>query len=227
MKKICFISVIAIIAGLCIAMAFKHHCKNRGIIDLRSIEDIQALNCNVNQLFTEEDVDLFIADAEYSFNNLPEDTEIYIVSPSDNIIQYDFTMIQEVEIDKVIRGSSAESDTIQIVTTGGIYDQEYRYYDYANDRPLFYGMTNILFEGNQYLVFLSPLRVNMYTEEKRYNLAMPLFSTFNLTSDFSIPIDEPVNAIAYNDFGRSEYLCDTQNTLDRLLAFKRSVLDSY
>lgn len=227
MKKIFLTSVIAIMVALCIAIVFRCNCKNRGIIDIHTIEDIKVLNCNVNQMFSEEDVDLFIADAENYFSALPENINIYIVSPTNNITQNDFTMIQEVKIDKIIRGECAQSDNIQIVTTGGIYDQIYRYHAYTNDRPLFYGMINILLPNNQYLVFLNQMRINMYTEEKRFYLARPLFSTYNITSDYSIPIDEPVNTIAYNDFGDSEYLCDTQNTLDHLLAFKKCVLDQF
>lgn len=227
MKKIFLTSVITIMVGLCIAICFKYNCTNRGIIDIHTIADIQVLNCNVTQMFTEEDVDLFIADAENYFRALPENIDIYIVSPTNNITQNDFTMIQEVKIDKVIRGESAQSENIQIVTTGGIYDQVYSYQKYTNDRPLFSGMINILLPDNQYLVFLDQLGINRYTAEKRYYLARPLFSTYNITSNYSIPIDEPVNTVAYNDFGNSEYLCDTQNTLDQLLAFKKNILDQY
>lgn len=227
MKKICLMSIISIVAGLCISIGFKQNIKDMGIAAIQNIEDIRALDCNANQIFTEADVKLFIADAGSKHGNLSEDVEIYVVTPTNKITQYNFTMLQEVEITETIRGGGTKNDRIQIVTAGGIYDQKYRYYDYTNDRPVYYGMTNILLPGNKYLVFLEQLKINRYTECKRYNLAMPLFSTFNITSDYSKPVNKPVSEISYNEYGDSEYLCDTSDTIECLLNFKHSILDIY
>jgi len=227
MKKIGLASLIVVAFGFCMGMLFMYNCVNRGIIDVRTRADILALNCNVNQIFTEEDVDLFIADAEKNFAGLPDGTEIYVVQPVDSIAQYDFTLLQEAEIVRVLEGNCQEHGVIQIVSAGGFYDQKYRYHEYSNGNPLYFGMNNILLPGNQYLVFLTPLEINKYTETKRYRPVFSLFSTFNVTGDHSVPIDREVNTIGYNEFGDSEYFCDTPYTLEHLLAFKHSVLEQY
>ena len=84
-----------------------------------------------------------------------------------------------------------------------------------------------MFSEYQYLIFIVPLALNKYTEMKQYRFENSLFGSFNITSDYSLPIDKPANQIAYNDFGDSEFLCDTQETLDQILELKHSVLERY
>lgn len=60
-----------------------------------------------------------------------------------------------------------------------------------------------------------------------FPFAMSLFGTFNLTSDYSKPIDRPISELRYNEFGDSEYLCDTADTLAALLDFKHSVIERF
>lgn len=67
MKKIGFISVIIMAVSLCIGMAFKYHCRDEGIMDIRTIGDIRELDCNVNQIFTKEDVTSFVNSGKKKF----------------------------------------------------------------------------------------------------------------------------------------------------------------
>lgn len=222
-----FLVMVGII--LCGALALGFVCKSsyvdRGISGLRIVEDIEALNCNVNQIFTEEDVELFIADAREQFQNLSEDVNIYVVKPQNNLQQYNFTMLQDVEVVEVIQGDAMVNETIQIVSNGGVYDQKYRYYEYDNTAPIYYGMTNLFLPDNLYVVFVEPLETNIYTDVKHYNPAFPVFSAFNMTSDYSLPVCGSVNKIRYNDFGKSEFFCDTEETLESILDFKREVIE--
>ena len=64
-------------------------------------------------------------------------------------------------------------------------------------------------------------------DKESYYLAFTLFSVFNLSSDYSYPINKPVAEIDYNEFGNSEFLCDTEYTLGKLLEFKRKIIDLY
>lgn len=227
MKKICFATIIVLLAGIGTGIGFRQNAGDSGISRIRNIEDIRALECNVNQIFTEDDVELFIEDGRKQHDGLSEAVEIYVVTPTDVVTQLNFTFFQEVRISKTIKGDRTENEIVEIVTQGGFYDQKYKYYDYSNDRPLYYGMTNILLPGYEYLVFVQPLKVNKHTDRKRYNLATRLFGTFNLTSDYSKPIDKPVNEISYNEYGDSEYLCDTYDTIDYLVRFKHSIVEKY
>lgn len=227
MKKVWCVTIFIILAGVGISFSFRHNMCDRGVSGIRKIEDIRELNCNVNQIFAEEDVELFIEDARKQFDNLPEAVEIYVVIPTGVVRQLNFTFFQEVKIAKIIRGEQEEEEVIEIVTQGGFYDQKYKYHHYLNNRPLYFGMKNILLPGNEYLIFVQPLKVNGYTERKRYNLSSLLFGTFNLSSDYSKPINKPINEIAYNEYGDSEYLCDTNNTLEKLLQFKHNIVERY
>ncbi len=228
MKKIGFISVIIMVIGLCTGMVFKYHCRDEGIMDICTIEDIRELDCNVNQIFTKEEVASFVNSGKESFEQLSGEVEIYIVHPMNHFIQYSDTMLQELEIVDVIRGESKENEIIRTVQLGGIYDQKYNPVDtFENTRPLFRGMRNLMFPEYQYLIFVEPLALNKYTEMKQYRFENSLFGSFNITSDYSLPIDKPANQIAYNDFGDSEFLCDTQETLDQILELKHSVLERY
>lgn len=227
MKKITLLSIVVILAGTCIGFGFRQSAKDAGIMGIRNIEDVRALDCNVNSIFCADEVDLYLAGCKKAFDALPEDVEIYVVAPTGVMAQHNFSLLQEAEVREVLKGRGAPNDLIQIVAEGGFYDQKYSLEVFPNERPVYYGMMNVLFCDNEYLVFLRPLKINAYTEERRYHLAMPLFGTFNLTSDHSTPIDGPVSELHYNDFGDSEYLCDTAETLEALLEWKHSVIEKF
>lgn len=216
-----------IVAVFTVGMIGKNSFRNSGVIDVENTEDIRNLNCNVNQIFTENDVELFIGDysANY-FKHISDDVTVMIVKPMDVIRQYNFTMTQAVEIIEVVNGGAQVGDIIEIVSTGGVYDGEYARHTYDNDRPIHYGMINLMFPDNYYLIFVNPLEISDYTQMQRYREATSLFSQFNLTCDYSKPIDAPVETIAYNDYGNSEFLCDTQETIDKLVDFKTEVLEA-
>jgi len=224
MKKFTVIAGIIVCGVLALGFVCKSSYEDRGISSLRTVEDVEALNCNVNQIFTKEDVEQFLPDVEEMLEGLSEDAGIYIVKPLNHLQQYNFTLTQDVEVVEVLQGDALEKETVRIVSNGGIYDQKYGVYEYDNSAPIYFGLTNLLFPENEYLVFLEPLKTNAYYEVKHYNPADALFFAFNLTCDESTPVSGGVNEIAYNDFGRSEFLCDSEETLEHLQSFKKEVI---
>lgn len=225
MRKWALVVILIVVLVLGVGMIGKSNFKDGGIISIKNMEDIRALNCNVNQIFTKEDVDAFMADYPVEFfEQAMQEYCVAVVKPMDNIHQYDFTMTQEVEIVNVINGEIQQGSAVEIVCDGGVYGQEYKYYVYDNDRPIFYGMINMMLPGNEYLVFVEPLETNEYTEKQRYRLAFDLFATWNLSDDYSKPIDKPINEICYNEYENSEFLCDTPETVEKLLSLKKEVL---
>ena len=227
MKRTFILILFLVVSALAIGMTGKTSFRDSGVIAIENIEDIRNLNCNVNQIFTENDVELFIADYSASyFRQISDDVTVMIVKPTDVIHQYNFTMTQAVEIIEVIHGEAQAGDIVEIVSSGGVYDGEYAFHTYDNDRPLHYGMINLMFPDNYYLIFVNPLEINDYTQVQRYREAISLFSQFNLSSDYSKPINAPIETLAYNDYENSEFLCDTQETVDKLVAFKTEVLQA-
>lgn len=230
MKRWFIIMTSLTISSLIIGLIGKHSFVDNGIMGIRTLEDIRKLDCNVNQIFTSKDVDAFINDyPDTFFKNLPDNINVLIVKPTNNIRQYDFTMTQEVKIIEVLIGSANKGSLVELVAGGGIYDQKYKYIgdNYGNSRPIYFGMMNIMFPDNLYLVFVNALNTNIYTKTMRYHMAVSLFSAFNITDDYSIPISKPVNEILYNDFGNSEFLCDSYNTLEKLLELKKQVINQF
>lgn len=205
-------------------------CKNsytdKGICEIQTIEDVQKLNCNVNQIFTKDDVELFISDMDNKAEAL-EKGDIYIVQSLNSLEQNNFTMTQSVGVVEVIQGDAVVGEQINIVTSGGVYDQKYKYHDYENDSPIYYGLMNLLYPENLYLVFLAPLETNIYTEEKYYYYTSSILCAFNLTSDESAIVEKDISQICYNDFGAGEFLCDSEYTLDYLLKYKRKIVQKY
>ena len=218
------------ISALLMGLIGKHSFRDNGVMGIRTLEDVRMLDCNVNQIFTRKDVDAFINDLSVTFSkNLPDNTNVLIVKPTNNIRQYDFTMTQEVKIIEVLTGSAEKGSLVELVAGGGVYDQRYKYIgdNYKNSRPIYFGMMNIMFPDNLYLVFVNALNANNYTDTMRYRMAFSLFSAFNITDDYSIPIDKSANVISYNDFDNSEFLCESYDTLEKLLKFKQQVIDQF
>lgn len=228
MKKWLVGMVMLVLLAFGMGMVGKSTFRNSGVIDIKNMEDIRELNCNVNQIFEEETVDMFIPDnPTASFKLMAKQATVMIVKPTNVIRQYNFTMTQEVKVVEVINGEAKAGDIVEIVSSGGVFDQSILkgLRRYENGRPVQYSFINLMFEDDYYLVFVQPLEINSYTEKQRYQ-ANDIFSQFNLTSDYSKPIDAPVETIAYNDYGNSEFLCDTQGTVDKLEAFKMEVLQT-
>lgn len=216
-------STIALMLGL----VCRNSYTNKGICEIGTIEDVRELDCNVNQIFTEDTVELFISDITESMESLEAQCDIYVVEPINSLKQNNFTMIQSVRVTEVIRGDAVEGEDINIVTSGGIYDSKYKYHEYENNRPIFYGLMNLLYPQNVYLVFLDPLGTNQYADVKSYYYTFPILSAFNVSSDESVVNGGNIEDMHYNDFGSSEFLCDSQYTLACLLEFKREVLRKY
>lgn len=228
MKKWFVGMMVLVVLAFGAGMIGKSTFRNVGVIDIENMEDIRELNCNVNQIFEEETVDMFIPDnPTVSFKLMAKQVTVMVVKPTNVIRQYNFTMTQEVEVIEVINGEVEEGDIVEIVSSGGVFDQAIlkglRHYE--NDRPVQYSFVNLMFEDNYYLVFAEALDTNAYSETKRYREAFT-FSQWNLSSDYSKPIDVPLETIAYNDYENSEFLCDTQETVDKLVAFKNEVLQA-
>lgn len=228
MKRWFILMTVLTISALLMGLIGKHSFRDNGVMGIRTLEDVRMLDCNVNQIFTRKDVDAFINDLSVTFSkNLPDNTNVLIVKPTNNIRQYDFTMTQEVKIIEVLTGSADKGSLVELVADGGVYDQKYKYHNYENSRPIYFAMMNIMFPDNLYLVFVNALNINNYTETMRYRMAFSLISAFNITDDYSITIDKPANEIRYNDFGNSEFLCDSYDTLEKLIKFKQQVIDQF
>jgi hypothetical protein len=99
--------------------------------------------------------------------------------------------------------------------------------NYANDRPIYSGFINLMLPDSEYLAFVNPLVINELTEIKRYRIESPFFCVLNLTSDYSKPVNKPVSETTYNDFGNSEFFCQSEATLNRLLEIKRSIISTF
>lgn len=228
MKRWYILIAVLTFSSFIIGLICKSSFKDNGIMGIRTIEDVRALNCNVNQLFTKEDTELFIS--EYSdilLKQLPDDINVLIVKPTNSLRQYNFTMTQEVEIIEVLSGSAESGEFVELVTAGGVYDQKYNHHNYDNSRPVFYEMYNIMLSDNLYLAFVKEMNTSSYTDKPLYAMGFPIFWAFNLTDNYSLPIDKPENTIHYNDFGNSEFLCDSPDTLEKLLNFKYQVMEQF
>lgn len=223
----------ALLLGLTVFAALigligKSSFKDRGILSVSSIEDIKNINPNINQIFTEEDVESFIAGyKEGRYENLSDDTEVWIVQSNDKITQYDFSMLQEVKILQVLRGAAEENSIAVVASSGGIYDQKYRYHSYDNEAPVFFGMMNVMLPKQEYLLFVKKMDASKYTDKQYYRVAFPLFSYFNLTEDYARALNASADSLRYSDVGNSEFLCDTQETVQKLMDFKQEVIGKF
>ena len=229
MKKWIAIQSAIVIVVLIFGLVGKSSFQDRGIIGIRTIEDVKQLNCNVNQVFVDDE---FALREEATINKLMQNLEavenIFVVVPTNSIHQYNFSVNQEVQIEQVIKGNSAQQgDIVELVSTGGVYDQKYRYHDYQNTNPIFFGLTNFLLPNNRYLVFVNPLSTNEYTDVNMFRIETNLFHVLNLTSDYSIPIDDEITNVSYNDFLDSEFFCESQSILDKVIEIKHRIIEYY
>ncbi|MDR1131249.1 MAG: hypothetical protein LBL15_02390 [Oscillospiraceae bacterium] len=226
MKRIIVLSVSFLLIAAVIGLYSNATFKDGGVISISNIEDIRLLNCNITQIFDEDDTfGVFKnAYAEQRLAELNAMDFILVVKPANHIREYNFTLTQRVQIAEVIKGDAAVGEFAELVSSGGVYDQKYRAIEYFNSRPVYSGFINLLLPDNEYLVFVNALETNELTDLKRYRIESPFFCVLNLTSDYSRPVDKPVNALTYNDFDESEFFCQSDKIRDRILEVKRHIL---
>lgn len=231
MKHVALVSIILVLLALSIGLIFKLGFKDNKIISIQSIDDIVGLNCNINQIFSDEDEFGVFQDDYISkiADELDKASSILIVRPTGYIRQYNYTSLQQVEVIEVIRGSASAGDIIELTGTGvfSVYDQKYAAMDYDNDNPIYSGFVNCMMNRHEYLVFVEDLSLNKISNVKKYWVESPFFTVLDLTSDYSIPVNKPVNELKYNDFAESEFFCQSEKMLNRLLEIKYYILNRY
>lgn len=225
MKRFICIIIILPILSLGYGIYCKSTFQNNGVADLRTVEDVMKLNCAMNVSVNEEILEDYTPEnIEKLMNDLDDSPVILIVSPTNNIRQYESQCIQEVTVVKSIKGNVLENERIFITHSGGP----------SNDNmsslvtPFFDDFINLLYTPNEYLIFLEENPLNEYTKNQHFEkIGDVIFSCLNITSDYSIPIDEPIETLKLNDFGYSEYFTNNQKVLSRVLEIKHKILAQY
>ncbi|MDR2043011.1 MAG: hypothetical protein LBQ15_01315 [Clostridium sp.] len=229
MKKISIVIFIVLVCNISFGLYAKNTYKDCGVAAFNTVDEALGLNPNINQIFTEDDVDLFISDIKKRIDTIADDVLVLVVQPTGKMKQYGFSSVQEVSILSVLRGDVSTENSIEIASIGGggVYSQEYAYYDYSNERPVLFGMVNVLLPEKEYLVFLTPLKLNSITTSPYYRYAWSPQSSFRISDDYSVAVNKTASDTSYEEFKGSEFFCDTEETVNKLLQLKHTVVARY
>lgn len=226
MKKFICIVISFSVFSLCYGFYCKSTFQNNGVADLRTVEDVMKLDCNMYVALDEEALENYTSEnVEKLIDNLDASPIILIVLPTNNIRQYETQCIQEVTVVKSIRGDVLENEKIFITHSGGPGTYSI---PRALPDPLFDDFINLLHAPNKYLIFLEENPLNKYTKDQYFEkIGDVSFSCLNISSDYSISIDKPIETLKLSDFGYSEYFTSNQNVLSRVLEIKHKILAQY
>lgn len=185
-NKISFAMVLVccviVAVGLIYAVAAKITADPYGIEKISTTDDLTNLDIKI---------DYFMGHTESAetakIRDLEKNKELYIdmtaaapvvllVETTGTFRQYLGSYCQKVEILQVIFNASQDAlsagDTVELFRTNGL--------NVVEDELHFMDSPNVLYPGNQYLLFLQPSELNQLYRQKQYNLVDTQFSCIRL-----------------------------------------------
>lgn len=166
------VPLVMILATILVGVNFRFKVPDCGITSLRCIEDLQNHNIKLNYAWNLQDESGII---NSSFGNSLDKYSvdsadiIAVVAPTGNIDQTEGSLGQEFIVKKIIRGDNFISN--------GQTSYVYQYFGFrAVDQHIeFLNTLNIMYPGNDYLIFMDSSPLNIYSSEMVYVLKSEYF----------------------------------------------------
>ena len=173
----CAIILTALIIGMCNRLSFK----DAGIMDVRNVQDLDKLDCNISEMFTDDMYDEWSSD---DFQNerieLCKNAEnVIIVEPLDELRCYGMNMLQKVQVKECIKGN-IEKDSIIWINKSGGPSRESVPHEYDNDALVYIlNFSDVMRTDMEYIAMLnSEQTIAEYLDIPIYNGTDSIFTYF-------------------------------------------------
>lgn len=230
MKKFVGVQVAIIVITLVIGMVNKSTFENAGILDVKNASGVDALNCNISEMFTDDMYDYWSSN-EFQTDKITfckEAKNVVIVEPLDEIECYGMSMLQKVRVKKVIKGDIELDATIWISKSGGPAKEKIDLYEYDNDAPIYIlNFADIMRTGNEYIAMLDEKQsISDYIDRDIYYGADDMFTYFALNNE-NKAINKNVCDVKLAELKNCDIFAQSEETLACIEQIKTEVLSYY
>ena len=221
----CAIILTALIIGMCNRLSFK----DAGIMDVRNVQDLDRLDCNISEMLTDDMYDEWSSD---DFQNerieLCKNAEnVIIVEPLDELRCYGMNMLQKVQVKECIKGN-IEKDSIIWINKSGGPSRESVPHEYDNDALVYIlNFSDVMRTDMEYIAMLnSEQTIAEYLDIPIYNGTDSIFTYFAINNT-NIPVEKDIEDIKLSELKNCDIFAQSQKTLDCIEQIKHEVLTEY
>lgn len=229
MKKFVIVQCAIILIALAVGMSNRLTFKDAGIMDVRDTKDLDMLDCNISEMFTDDMYD------EWSSSDFQSERielcrnakNVVIVEPLDEIKCYGMNMVQKVQVRECIRGNIEEDSVIWINKSGGP-SRESVPHEYDNDAPVYIlNFSDVMRTDGEYIAMLnSEQTISEYMDIPIYNGADSIFTYFAINNK-NVPVEKNIEDIKLSELKNCDIFAQSEKTLECIEQIKRSVLAEY
>lgn len=202
-------------------VVFRIQIPDCGVSKLSNIKDVQERSIRLDYAWgkgTEEGLDSNFG-TDGSRYGVASAEIIAVVSPTGNIIQTDSTMGQEFTVKKIIRGDNF----ISIGQTAYVY--VYFGFRAVDGEIRFLNTLNIMYPGNDYLIFMDQSPLNDYQQKTAYVLKSDWFGYMKTEGRDTLTLKENYMDYNFSDLEDYEFF-STSDVVTKFLNAARDELRS-
>ena len=212
--------LVALVCG--IGMNGKNCFWDKGILAISSIEEMNKMKCLMEAGSTKDSINYFKGYTEEMMERYGEAENIAIVIPTGNVKVYSTGVVQEVTVQKMIKGG-VEKETIWLEKLGGSFHVN------DSDKVLSYAeVVNIMQSENRYLCFFDSIPLNERTGIFQYHLyESDYFSAINLDATNDRDIINAKQVYSFGELKNIEFFCTDYEELQYMNKIKSAIIEKY
>ncbi len=213
-----------IITTVVIGIIFRINTPNCGISDMKSIADIQPGTIILNYAWNKSEERRFTSAGLNEGNDkygVDEAQVIAVVSPTGSLDQTESSIGQEFVVKEILKGNEIADigETAYIYQNFGFYPIEGKI-EYMN-------IINLMYTGNDYLLFVNPSPLNEYLEENVYLLQSEDFGYIKIGPQETQTLDSNFRNYDFTELQDYEFFSITDTVTEALNNARAELLDKY
>lgn len=216
------IITIAIMAGI----IFRLKVPDCGLSKMENIEDIKPGTIVINYAWgTNSNDEEGMTEADFKKNDDKYDVDsasvIAVAEPTGNLRQTEGSIGQEIVFKEIIRGN----EFVSVEQKGYVY----QYYGFceADGAIQYMNMLNLMYPGNEYLIFLDASPLNPYMQEPVFILKSGYFGYINISGRNTKTLDINYQDYDFPELTDYEFFSVSDKITDVLNNIREEILSRY
>jgi len=218
---ICTVSVLLL--GVVLSFAVRNSYRSPEIAKIEHTDDLRDLSIKLSFAWGMDGDKKIVSQLSNHADTMIEELKnadgIYIVEPTGRIEQYSGSFSQVVRIVQVIKPADeriSKEDEIPIFQHGGFSERNGQI-EYSRE-------SNMMYPGNQYLVFVSASEVNAVSEKKSFYFWESYFSCVKLTNRDKQKV---CNDLEFHSLMDTTHFCTSEEILSAFVLLENKIIETF
>ena len=218
---ICTVSVLLL--GVLLSFAVRSSYRSPEIAKIEYIDDLRDLSIKLSFAWGMDGDKKIVSQLSNNTDTIIDELKnaggIYIVEPTGKIEQYRGSFSQVVRIVQIIKPAdeiTTKDVEIPIFQYGGFSERNGQI-EYSRE-------SNVMYPGNQYLVFVSASEVNAVPEKKSFYFWESYFSCVKLTDRRNQTVCDDLD---FHSYGDTTHFCATEEILSAFVSLENRIIETF